>query len=1111
MESYIFDLYFNDNDGKCVLHYAAEAGHLELFQYLIEKGGDVDRQSRYGKNCLHIAAENGHFRLCKVLLENYNLDLHMKDDFGSFVLYFAAEAGNLELFQYLIKKGGDVYRQNMFGLNCLHRAALFGHFRLCKVLLENYNFDLYMKDNGGQCVVHYASYNGSLELFQYLVEKGSNVYRQTNDGMNCLHIAAWNGNFRLCKLLLWNYNFDVHMSDDDGKCVIHYASENVNLELFQFLVEKGSNVYRQTRDGTNCLHMAASIGHFRLCKVLLENYNLEIHMNNDDGKSVIHDAASNGDLELFQYLIEKGCDVYKKCKDGRDCLHIAASNGRFRLCKVLLENYNFDLNMSDDDGKCAIHYAAENGDLELFQYLIENGSNVYKQTRLGTNCLHIAAWNGNLCLCEVLLENYNFDIHMSNDDGKGVLHYAAENGNLALFQFLVTKGSNVYRQTRHGTNCLHSATWNGHFRLCEVLLENYNFNIHINNDDGKSVVHDAAFNGDLELFQHLIKKSGGVYKKSKDGKDCLHIVARNGHFRLCKILLENYNFDIHSKDDDGWSVIHCAAQNGDLELFKYLIEQGSDVYSQTKNDMNCLHMAALCGCFRLCEILLENYNFDINFSDENDRNVLHFAVESGNIELCQYIIEKGIDVYSKKKDGINCLHIAALNGHLRLCKALLQNYNFNLHMASDSGMNALLFAAEGGNLELCQYLIEKGSNVNSATMNNTNCLLAGASQGRLRLCKALLENFKFEIHMQNNKGFNALLYAAESGSLEMFTYFLEKGCYVSSKTKDNRDCLQIAASKGNSSLCKSLLKFYGFRINMRCDRGWAAIHYATESGDLDLIKYFVEKGSNIYWTTKNNTNCLQIAASRGHMKLCKLLLEEYKFDIFSTNENGWNVLHYAARSGDLKLLQLFTQNGIDIYSKTKLNSNCLHIAATNGHLNLCKTLVEVYNFDIFTKNDKGWSVLNSTAKSGNLELFQYFIQLGADVYNKTNCNYTCLHIAAYYGHLNICRNIFDLYQSDLKRKTTGKFGDLHKCNGIYKRRLLKDKKYFLNLRDLSGYTYLHYASFGGHTSICKLLLGQDVDVTCRNRKGKTARDIAIKEKNQNVLDVLKEKYDPLGK
>ena len=996
-------------------------------------------------------------------------------------------------------------------MNCLHIAAWFGHLRLCKILLENYNFDISAIDDSGRSALHFAVGEGHLELFQYLVENGCDVYRRTRDGRDCVHIAARYGHLRLCEMLVKSYEFNIHLADDNGCSVLHGAATGGHLDLFQYLAEKGCDVNRRKRDGMNCLHIAAMNGHFRLCKVLLKKYNLDILMIDHDCYSALLCAANAGYIELFQYLLVEGNDLYRVEKNGMNCLHIAALNAHSRLCKVLLEEHNFDLHLNDDDGRSALLCAAESGDLELFKYLQGRGSNIYKQRKDGMNCLHITASKGYFPFFKMLLETYNFDLFSKTDDGWSVLHYAAKGGHLELFEYLVEKGSDVYRGKRDGMNCLHIAASNGYFRLCKVLLEKYSFNIHVSSNRGWSVLHCAVETGHLELFQYLIERGSNVHEQTKDGMNCLHIAAGNGWFRFCKVLLENYNFDILMDNDNGWSPVHFAAKAGDLELFQYLAEQGYDVCRRTKDGMICLHIAALNGCFRLCKILLEKYNVDIHWRDDNEGNVLHFAAESGDIDLCQYIIENGSDVYSKKKDGTNCFHIAALNGHFHLCKALLENYDFNIHMTNDSGMNVLLFAAESGDLDLCKYLIEKGSKISSVTMNNMNCLLTGASQGRFRLCKALLEIFDFEIHMQSSKGFNVLHYAAENGDLEMFTYFLERGSYVSSKTKDNRDCLHIAASQGYSFLCKILLKFYGFKVNMKCDKGWAAIHYATESGNLDLVRYFVENGSDIHWKTKNNTNCSHIAASKGNINLCKVLLEEYHFDIFSKNENGWNVIHYATRGGDLKLVQLFIQNGIDIYSKTKLSSNCLHIAATNGHFNLCKTLVEVYNFDIFTKNDKGWSVLNSAAKSGNLELFQYFILLGADVYSKTNCNCTCLHIASYYGHVNICRNILDLYQSDWKCKTSDVFGDLRKCNGIYKRSLLKDQKYFLNLRDLSGHTYLHYASYGGHTSICRLLLAHDVDVTYRNRKGKTARDIAIKKKFQNVLDVLKEKYDPLGK
>ena len=230
-----------------------------------------------------------------------------------------------------------------------------------------------------------------------------------------------------------------------------------------------------------------------------------------------------------------------------------------------------------------------------------------------------------------------------------------------------------------------------------------------------------------------------------------------------------------------------------------------------------------------------------------------------------------------------------------------------------------------------------------------------------------------------------------------------------------------------------------------------------------------------------------------------------------TDVKGWNALHYAVKSGNLELFRFFIEKGCDVYSKTNINSNCLHITASNGRLKLFKTLIESYNFDIFMKDDRGWTVLNKAAKGGDLELFQYLIQLGADIYSRTNDNVTCLHIASYHGHLKLCQTMFDLYHHDLEKWTCNEFENFDKINAIYRRRLFKTKNAFLNLRDLGGFTYLHYASSQGHADICKFLLVHNVDVTYRNRQGKTARDIAIKRKYPKVLDVLKDKYDPFGK
>ena len=114
----------NTDNGWNVLHFASQAGDLEFFHYLKEKGSNVNARTKNGRSCLHIAALNGRLHLCKVLLEKYNFDLHLNDNGGWSVLHCAAKTGDLRLFQYLISKGGDVIGVTKKGSNCLNIATI---------------------------------------------------------------------------------------------------------------------------------------------------------------------------------------------------------------------------------------------------------------------------------------------------------------------------------------------------------------------------------------------------------------------------------------------------------------------------------------------------------------------------------------------------------------------------------------------------------------------------------------------------------------------------------------------------------------------------------------------------------------------------------------------------------------------------------------------------------------------------------------------------------------------------------------------------------------------------------------------------------------------------
>ena len=161
----------------------------------------------------------------------------------------------------------DVHLKTDDGFNCLHIAALYGHLNLCKTLVNKHNFDVDMTANSGWSSLHISVVNGSYELVNFFTDMGANIHLKTNDGKNCLHSAALHGHLNLCKMFLDNYKFDVHMSDNNEWRPLHFSAKNGNFELFSYLLDKGSEIYCQTKNMENILYLSAGNGHLKFANL----------------------------------------------------------------------------------------------------------------------------------------------------------------------------------------------------------------------------------------------------------------------------------------------------------------------------------------------------------------------------------------------------------------------------------------------------------------------------------------------------------------------------------------------------------------------------------------------------------------------------------------------------------------------------------------------------------------------------------------------------------------------------------------------------------------------------------------------------------------------------
>ena len=118
--------------------------------------------------------------------------------------------------------------------------------------------------------------------------------------------------------------------------------------------------------------------------------------------------------------------------------------------------------------------------------------------------------------------------------------------------------------------------------ICEPnLIDSFTYVKKDDNDDRYYVLEYTIFYcaivGDYQgILNHIIEKKSSLYKKDKFGRPLLYIAARNGHFKVCEILLEN-GADVNCLDENGSTPLHAASYHGHKDIINLLISYGANI------------------------------------------------------------------------------------------------------------------------------------------------------------------------------------------------------------------------------------------------------------------------------------------------------------------------------------------------------------------------------------------------------------------------------------------------------------------------------------------------------------------------------------------------------
>lgn len=204
------------------------------------------------------------------------------------------------------------------------------------------------------------------------------------------------------------------------------------------------------------------------------------------------------------------------------------------------------------------------------------------------------------------------------------------------------------------------------------------------------------------------------------------------------------------------------------------------------------------------------------------------------------------------------------------------------------------------------------------------------------------------------------------------------------------DALSYAIMTNNSvATIDYLLSIPGNDVNKLTHDGRSYLIWAGYAGNLELIKYLLNKGADSKVVGSHGFNWFTFTVNSGHenTKIYDLMIEN-GVDVKETNRTGANaILLLAPHSKDGKIIEYFQEKGVDINATDKKGNNILFYAAKRGNINLMKKYV-AQGFDYKKTNDDGENIVlyashGARGYSNPLEVYEYLYSLGLDL-NKVN-------------------------------------------------------------------------------------------------------------------------------
>ena len=942
--------------------------------------------------------------------------------------------------------------------------------------------------------------------------------------------------------------------DDEHKSPLMYACSERDIDFLQLLLDSGADINVSNDYGEEPFSICGDM-QFERGTVLLSSLNLDINSIASDGSNRLHQISNLSEISIvadyIQPLLAIPAEVNRVNDAGETPLMQAVMSNNIDFMNLLIK-MGADVNLCRAANDSALTYALFDRFDDGVELLLSKGADIYRVDSFKNSLLHklifLPSYEAVLPYIMPLLSD-SLQVSKRNCDGETPLMLACEKANTAYVSILLTHGADVNAIDNHGKTALMRCPDDSFLEMFRLLLP-YGLSAQAGGT-GMTILHRLAQCAEAiysapeiaSFIEPLLSNKADLDRIGPFGESALTVACERKNIGFMALLLGR-GADVSHKDNEGNCLLVTCLRKSFYDGFKLLLSYKADLTVVNVNG-NTVLMAAVSARAPLeyIKLIIDEYKGNINVTDNSRQTALMMALRERSLDTVDLLLKAKVTFgYSDNDDNTPMYYVrdeatlAVLVKHcicldtpmeVREGRTLLMNVvsgrsgiamsslmkyrkRLNLDYTDNDGHTALMqicrdktLAANAGSRRTMKLLLEAGAkaNINSCYHSAASYIVDHMIQGKnddpaltreYEATLALLLEYGADLDIPTEDGLPVLIRAVRAKAMDIVNMLLQKQT-VNINAQDNRGLTAIMHASRDPTYAKAdLATILAFKpdLNLTDVEGMTAVMGCLDEAEkkpihadcmLTRARLLLEHGADVNAKGPNTGGF----GNNGDTALTKLAFNEYAYTL---NKSAW--------------LELLLKHGADLNLFGKREEVPLVLAIKHANclvprLIECGASVNV----IGTSSSPLLTALTEEASS----LVPLLLDNGADVNIVTSGGYSSIMAAMECSPstlpLLLARGADVNARSNLGRTALMYACVLDKTGYVEQ---LLDLGADIDAVDDEGNSALmrQCCSHYRHESnaIVDLLLSRGADLNITNKAGKTAADLAYK--NKKMYDLL---------